>query len=179
MTDFKYTVCDGRIEITKYTGSASSVIIPLSIDGLPVTSIGKRAFYECNSLTSVTIPNSVTSIGGGPFAACDKLTEIYVSARNTHFKSVDGILFSADGKTLIQVPRGKGLTEYTIPDGVTSIGKDAFCGCSSLTSVTIPHSVTSIGNWAFSWCASLTSVTIPNSVTSIGDKAFHSCHSLT
>ena len=71
------------------------------------------------------------------------------------------------------------LTSITIPDSVTSIGDHAFSGCSSLTSITIPDSVTSIGNHAFQFCHSLTSITIPNSVTSIGDFAFGSCKSLT
>ena len=143
-----------------------------------VTCIGNSAFCSCHSLTSVTIPNSVTSIGYGPFTGCDKLTEILVSAGNTHFKSVDGILFTADGKTLIQFPAGKSLTKYTIPESVTSIGDDAFSH-TSLTSVTIPDSVTSIGISAFSSCESLMSVTIPNSVTSIESSAFSSCKSLT
>ena len=163
--------------VTSIGGSAfcgcknlTSVMIPNS-----VTSIGNEAFIFCESLTSVTIPNSVTSIGGGPFAGCDKLTEIRVSAGNTHFKSVDGILFTADGKTLIQFPAGKSLTKYTIPESVTSIGNKAFSWCESLTSVTIPNSVTSIGYSAFWGCESLTSVTIPDSVTSIGDYAFFGC----
>jgi len=70
-------------------------------------------------------------------------------------------------------------TQTIIPYGVTSIGYEAFKGCSRLTSVTIPDSVTSIGSSAFSECSSLTSVTIPNSVTSIGDYAFYKCSSLT
>ncbi len=71
------------------------------------------------------------------------------------------------------------LTSVTIPDSVTSIGGGAFAGCLSLTSVTIPDSVTSIGDYAFRECDSLTSVTIPDSVTSIGDYAFNWCKSLT
>ena len=71
------------------------------------------------------------------------------------------------------------LTSITIPDSVTSIGRYAFRGCSSLTSITIPDSVKSIGSSAFSYCSSLTSITIPDSVTSIGEEAFSYCSSLT
>ena len=71
------------------------------------------------------------------------------------------------------------LTSITIPNSVTSIGKYAFCWCDGLTSITIPNSVTSIGEYAFQDCDGLTSVTIPNSVTSIGDWAFNDCDGLT
>ena len=67
----------------------------------------------------------------------------------------------------------------TLPDGLTSIGDDAFSDCSKLTSIIIPNSVTSIGRWAFNNCYSLTSVTFGNSVTSIGNMAFNYCYSLT
>ena len=66
----------------------------------------------------------------------------------------------------------------SIPDSVTTIGSEAFSGCSGLTSITIPDSVTSIGNYAFSRCSGLTSITIPDIVTSIGSSAFSGCSSL-
>ena len=72
-----------------------------------------------------------------------------------------------------------GLTSVTIPNSVTSIGSRAFAGCTGLTSVTIPNSVTYIGGYAFEFCSGLTSVTIGNSVTSIGEKAFAGCTGLT
>ena len=72
-----------------------------------------------------------------------------------------------------------GLTSVTIPNSVTSIGSSAFDGCSGLTSVTIGNSVKSIGDYAFRRCSALTSVTIPNSVTSIGGRAFELCYGLT
>lgn len=69
--------------------------------------------------------------------------------------------------------------DVTIPYGVTSIGNDAFYGCSGLTSITIPNCVMSIGNYAFGNCSNLTSITIPTNVASIGDEAFRFCGSLT
>ena len=141
-------------------GSLTSVTI-----GDSVTSIGNSAFYNCDSLTSVTMPNSVTSIGNSAFYDCDSLTSITIpnsvtSIGESAFRNCDS------------------LTSVTIPNSVTSIGNSAFSGCDSLTSITIPNSVTSIGNSAFYDCDSLTSITIPNSVTSIGSGAFSACSSL-
>ena len=145
-----------------------------------VKGIGIYAFYYCSSLTSVTIPNSVTSIGKSAFS---KLTSVTLTASSEEdFCKGQGnsLLYTAGVRCRREIQiNGNIVTDFTIPNGVTSIGEYAFYGCSSLTSITIPNSVTSIGGGAFYECSSLTSITIPNSVTSIGGDAFYGCSSLT
>ena len=135
-------------------------------------------YPEGKADTSYSIPNSVTSIGIWAFDNCDKLNQINVDTANTKFSSVNGVLFNKDKTELIRYPEGKTDTSYAIPNSVTSIDYDAFCGCSSLTSITIPNGVTSIGGSAFEDCSSLTSITIPNSVTSIDISTFSGCSRL-
>jgi len=154
--------------------SLTSITIPDS-----VTSIGDGAFYDCTSLTSITIPDSVTSIGTLAFYGCTNLTSITVDAVNQYYTSKNGILYNKTMTELIQAACGSTTGSVTIPDSVTSIGSDAFRGCTNLTSVTIPDSVTRIDGYAFRGCTSLTSVTIGNSVTSIGTSAFSGCTGLT
>ena len=149
----------------------TSIEIPNS-----VTSIGNCAFEGCSGLTSIEIPNSVTSISERAFDSCSGLTSIVVKEGNTVYDSrnnCNAVIETATNTLVV------GCKNTIIPDGITSIGYDAFSRCSGLTSIEIPNSVTSIGNSAFSDCYRLTSIEIPNSVTSIGNSAFSDCDSLT
>ncbi len=141
-----------------------------------VTSIGNSAFGGCTGLTSITIPKSVTSIGDGAFLYCSGLASIKVENGNTKYDSrnnCNAIIEKETNNLII------GCMNTTIPSSVTSIGDDAFYGCSGMTSIMIPSSVTTIGVYAFLGCSGLTSITIPNSVTSIYGGAFRDCSGLT
>ena len=165
------TIGDSITTIGDHAFSGCSSLTSVTI-GDSVTSIGSYAFDGCSSLTSVTIPDSVTSIVGSPFFNCSSLQEF-----SGKFASEDGRCLVINGVLRSFAPAG--ITGYTIPDSVTTIGDHAFYNCSNLTSITIGDSVTTIRDGAFSSCGSLTSVTIGDSVTTIGVKAFYGCGSLT
>ena len=188
--DYGYNVLDdGTVEIVAYSGSSDKLVIPDTIAGKKVTSIGNHPFANNQSITSVTIPNSITSIGDNAFRTCYNLTNITIP--NSVISIGDYAFYGCIKLKNVTIPNSvtsignstfygcEKLASVTIPNGVTSIGNSAFCGCEKLTSVTIPNSVTSIGNSAFFDCEGLTDITIPNSITSIGDGAFYSCLSLT
>ena len=130
--------------------SLTGITIPES-----VTSIGELAFDDCSSLTSVEIGDNVTSIGEGAFGCCS-LIAIEVNENNEYYQSIDGNLYTKDGKILVQYAIRKTATSFTIPDSVTSIGRKAFANCGSLTEIVIRDSVTSIGRKAFANCGRLT-----------------------
>lgn len=154
---FNNDIIKGLTELGK---TLNIIELPRQINGMPITSISDYAFFYCNNLTEIVIPDSVTSIGDNAFEHCDGLTSIEVSDSNTEYKSIDGNLYSKDGRTLIQYAIGKTATSFAIPDSVTSIGDDAFCYCDNLTKIVIPDSVTSIGDGAFFECDSLTSIEV-------------------
>lgn len=129
--------------------SLKSVTIPNS-----VVIIGEYAFQVC-ALTSVVIPASVTSIRECAFMDCPDLTDIIVDGNNQSYASIDGNLYSKDGKNLLLYAPGKSDEIFKIPEGVASISAYAFYECSALKSVVVPISVTTAEARAFAWCPSL------------------------
>ena len=184
------------VTITKYTGKESTVILPSTISGWPVTKIGEAAFQDNTTITSVTIPASVTEIGANAFAGCTNLTSVTYGGdwRNLTIQSGNPAVqdaanaplfdfkFILNNTAVIVICYNGTAADVTIPSRyqgkpVTAIDHAAFHD-SAVTSVTIPDSVTSIPDDAFSHCSQLTNISIPNSVTFIGFSAFNSCTSL-
>ncbi len=164
--DYNYDILDdGTVEITNYNGTATSIEIPSTIDGKPVTSIGYLAFYR-KQLTSAIIPNSVKSIGETAFEYCSNLTSVTIG---NNVISIGSSAFDYCTS----------LIDITIPNSVKSIENSTFSNCESLTSVIIGSNVASIGFGAFFNCESLTSIIIPKNVISINDLAFYGCNKLT
>lgn len=142
---FTYTIESRRATITGFDQNYQGlVVIPKTLGGYSVVSIGEGAFSGCLGITGVIIPKGVTSIGKSAFYGCKALTSATISA------SVTEIGESAFEWT--------GLTGVTIPSGVTSIGKKAFFWCFSLASVKLSDSVVEIGDSAFYFCNDLKDV---------------------
>lgn len=146
--------------------TASKYVIP---NGIRI--IGDLAFSYCNSLTTLSIPDSVTSVEGGPFVVCRSLREIQVSPEHSTLAVIDGVLFGKTDHRLICYPRALVNSTYAIPQGTLVIGKNAFYECDFLHNVGIPDSVTRIESDAFVGSGLLT-LDMPDSVTFIGAGAF-------
>lgn len=141
--------------------------------------IGKGAFSLCSGFTSVTIPASVTDIAETAFMNCSGIEKFSVASGNTAYKAVGGVLYTADGKTLVQYPNGSSETTYAVPAGTTTVGNFAFGANTKLTAVSLPSSLTAIGPYGFYMCSKLGSVNLPSGLKTIGSLAFADCPMLT
>ena len=128
--------------------------------------IATLAFYNCSSLTSITIPNSVKSLGNSVFSNCTNLSNTIIP--NSVITIGSGAFNNCSS-----------LTNMTIPNSVKTIGSGAFYNCSGLNKIDIPNSLTFIDGSSFNNCINLKSISIPNSVSSIGNSAFNNCSALT
>lgn len=146
--------------------SLRSVTFP---DSLNV--IGEMSFIACPALTSVTLPKNAT-LGSGSFGMCTALTEINVDEESPYYTSIDGVLFNKEKTKLVKFPTGRSDMTYTFPEGVTSIGDEAFETNNNLTSIVIPDRIKSIGLCAFALCENLADITIGSGVEKIDYNAF-------
>ena len=167
--DLSYTKVDlngdGTYDYISINGCKSSAVevdIPAKIEGLPVATIGIYAFAYCESLTIITIPESVSQINiwafkdclslisinipdnvvyisSSAFYGCKSLTDINVTENNKYYSSSAGLLFDKNKTELIKYPAGKSLKNFNIPNGVKSLDRYSFCNCSNLTSINIPE----------------------------------------
>ncbi len=159
----RYTVLeDGTAEITGYDREDSDLLIPQSVNGVPVSKIGSTAFQGNQTLTSLTVMDGVTEIGFAAFAGCENLAYCDLHLGLTEIGS-DAF---EDCKSLKGIP---------VPDGVLHIGSGAFNGCSSLKAIVLPETVTSVGDSAFIGCDDLMHVYIPESVAEIGSSPLTFC----
>lgn len=185
-TEYEVSRCDYYAQ--------GDISIPSTYNGLPVTGIGDGAFFDCDGLKNVYIPNGVTYIGSAAFYLCDSLVKMDIPAcvtaigfvafgecndieyfnvdeDNSYYSSENGVLFNKDKTELIVCP-GKKSGRYVIPDSVSVIWDEAFYECFDIESVIIPEGVSRIENLTFWKCGSMTSISIPASMTYIGCGAF-------
>lgn len=161
--------------------------------GNSITYIGDNVFYKTNLTGKIRLPEKLDYIGSGAFSD-SKVTEIFIPAsvtnidgilhktakyvvdsNNTVYKSIDGNLYSKDGKILYRCAQVNG--SFSIPNTVTKLNRAACYGL-DLTEVIIPNSVTYIGDSTFSGCSKLDNVVLPDTVTYLGSDAFCECSSL-
>ncbi len=141
-----------------------------------VKTIEYGAFMMNNYLTDINIPASVTSINNEAFGNNSNLQRFNVDTANRSFKSIDGALYNYSGSTLIRVPET--IVSFLMPEGVRTVGRRAFKGCSSLEKVTFASTVTGINSAAFEGCYRLKDVSLNNGLQNISSSAFSYCESL-
>ena len=167
-----YTVT--QIEVNAFQGAKiTSICIPDS-----VSKIGSQAFENCNTLRNITIGKGVANIGPFAFRGCTALLSITVDDANTYYKSIDGNLYTKDGREFIQYALGKSDTGFVVPQGVETIASYAFYRCTYIQKITLPHSMTMIGWGAFQLCKNLTTINIPGNTYRITANAFSDCAKL-
>ncbi len=170
---------DGTVRIADFAfffcEGLKSITIPNS-----VTNIGEQAFWHCPSLKSITIPNSVKSIGPGVFDGCAGIAAVTVGSANANYCSVDGVLYNKAKTQLIYYPAAKTNASYTAPAGVKKINNDAFGYGEGrkFTSVSIPNTVTQLAYGTFAGCSKLQNITLPSSLPSISRRLFEGCTQL-
>jgi hypothetical protein len=171
---------DGNV----YTKDGQTLILyaggnPQSVFEIPsgVSTIEHFAIFCCDYLETIVIPDTLTEIDYSSIVYCNALRGVQVNESNPRYQSIDGNLYSKDGKTFLRFYHGYPNAVLEIPEGVTAIADLAASDCRNLISVVFPDSLTSIGAHAFLQTA-LLRISIPENVTFIGEGAFYRCNQL-
>ncbi len=202
---FTYTVTDGEAAITKLDqGVTGSVIIPPSINGVPVTAIASKAFEGCSLVTGLTMPSSITSVRNSTLSGLTNLESFYytgtliqwcslgIGSGNSPFSLTDNVFINGRPVDRIRSYDWNGLKEINIysfygcktltavefPDSLEKIGVDAFSGCTGLTVVEFPDSLKKIESGAFSGCTGISRLFINAGINAIDKQAFIGCTGL-
>ena len=178
--DFEYVIIGGKASITKYKGNAKTVVIPEVIDGIPVRSIGKKAFYVNKNISALVLSENLREIGDDAFWYCEKLSEIEMpygveTIGKNAFENcgIEELILPESVKTIgdSAFHDNFSLGKLVMPYGVETIGNNAFFHC-DIEELILHESVKTIGERAFCFNSNLRKIVIPDSVETIGDLAF-------
>lgn len=136
------------------------------------------AFYGCQKITSVALPESVRWIGGAAFGEASRLESIEVSMNNPFLKSEDGVLYTKDGLVLLAYPAGKPDKYYKVKGGVKFIAGGAFAGADNLEEIELPRGVFSVEEYAFKGCRHLNKISGASRIYSVKETAYEYCEEL-
>ncbi len=188
--DFRYTIIDNEVTVTKYTGKATDVSIPETINNFPVAYIGEYCFNSNRTITSVTFPATIKNVGIYSFYDCTKLTT--VNNNSTAMTALGGYAFYNCSKlTTIKLSsplcyigpfafyKCTALKSLEIPDGVTAIERETFNGCTSLENIKFANTINIIRHHAFYACSGLKTLILPDSLASVERYAFCDCSGVT
>ncbi|MBQ7779942.1 MAG: leucine-rich repeat domain-containing protein [Clostridia bacterium] len=184
---FVVNIYESYSEIAGYKGDGTTLTVPDAFMGIPVKSIGEYAFFENETLTQVTLPESLLIIGDSAFQSCTALTKVVLGSR---VEMISQAAFRDSALEEINLPDSIAeieryafyrtrLIEVKLPANLSSVSKYAFYGCEMLTRVEFCQRIERVAEYAFSGCTSLQRVVITDRVKMISDYSFSDCTSLT
>lgn len=218
--DFGYILAEGVAQLCAYYGEETELDVPQELDGYTVTAVNQSAFGKNDTLTQINVGNSVVNIAEYAFSGCSalkkvnigngvavvhansfdncpSLEEIEVTAANSSYTSVEGVLYTDDKSRLVRCPQGFKTEEFSVPADTSLVGNGAFRKCGGIQAVVLPAecalsanaffhcdnmqsfsfegTVTDIPDYCFFGCVLLEEIMLPNGVEALGEYAFFGC----
>ena len=173
----KLRLYDGKYVVDGLKNIAKTVIIPSSYKGLQVQ-INKYPVFMSDIVEEIVFTTELSISFFCSFRTCPSLKRITVEEDNPYMKSIDGVLYSKDGKELICYPAAKEGKSYVIQNGTENVRASAFYSNKYIENIVVPDSVISIGQGVFEECTSLKDVELPKNIELIDYGAFKNCTSL-